>query len=193
MQSRLPALRYLHKTLHTWYELHDSCNQSRKPSVRNTLKMNFKLRGIDVRRKETADFKARVLNDEVVRVFTWAELRFTGAKVHVWGAALQFKPASPPRTEDSSLSVCCMWFQVWFSKAATPLNCCKGSLHMKYANNIGFTLLHLPKRVHRNTCVSHCAALFVWPAAWRAVHRVPAAFLWFRFKHARKPWTQSSL
>lgn len=96
-------------------------------------------------------------------------------------------------SEDTSLTVCYMWFQVWFSKAAAPLNCCKGSLHMKYANNIGFTLLHLPTRVHRNTCVSHRAALFVWPAAWRAVLWVPAAFLWLRFKHARKHWTQSSL
>lgn len=192
MQSRLPALRYLHKTPHTWYELHDSCNQSRNPSVRNTLKMNFKLRGIDVWSKETADFKAKcVFLPEQNYVSPTQRSALEGG-----GAALQFKPASPPCTEDSSLSVCYMWFQVWFSKAATPLNCCKGSLHMKYANNIGFTLPHLPKRVHRNTCVSHCAALFVWPAVtgqYQAVHRVPAAFLWLRFKHARKHRTQSSL
>lgn len=48
MQSRLLVAQYLHKTTHMWYELLDSCYQLQRPSIRNTLKINFKWRGRDV-------------------------------------------------------------------------------------------------------------------------------------------------
>lgn len=48
IKSRCPVVQYLHKTPHTWYELPGSCYQSRESSIRNTLRLNFKLTGRDV-------------------------------------------------------------------------------------------------------------------------------------------------
>ena len=46
-------VQYLHKTPHIWYELLGSCYQSLESSIKNTSKMNFKLRGRDVQSQKT--------------------------------------------------------------------------------------------------------------------------------------------